>query len=199
MVAMDWTDFDADNQATIMLALISDQGRSTPLVWLTVDKSTLKDHRNFYEHRVLIRLASCLPAGIKVCIVADRGSGDQKLYRMLTEEVPSRIVWKFGDEVSDAMNSGSSCQAMHGGVSFSGNVCQPSTFRMVIWPEASRAQNNIAAVSADGSTVCVLIRLLNSSWSRSIAFVVRADFHWLSGNRTSYPQSRGKCDRQMGF
>ena len=31
VVAMDWTDFDADNQATIMLALISDHGRSTPL------------------------------------------------------------------------------------------------------------------------------------------------------------------------
>ena len=31
--------------------------------------------------------------------------------------------------------------------------------------EASSAQNNIAAVSADGSTVWVLIRRLNSSWS----------------------------------
>src|SRR5689334_8582670 len=54
---------------------------------------------------------------------------------------------------------------------------------MVIWPEASNAQNSIAAVSAEGSTVCVLIRRLNSSWSRSIALVVRADFHWLSGSR----------------
>jgi hypothetical protein len=30
-----------------MLALMSDHGRSTPLVWLTVDKSTLKDRRSF--------------------------------------------------------------------------------------------------------------------------------------------------------
>src|SRR5215470_1688374 len=44
---------------------------------------------------------------------------------------------------------------------------------MVICPEASNAQNIIAAVSADGSTVWVLIRRLNSSCSRSIAFVVR--------------------------
>ena len=42
---------------------------------------------------------------------------------------------------------------------------------MVIWPDASSAQNSIAAVSADGSTVCVLIRRLNSSCSRSPAFV----------------------------
>jgi hypothetical protein len=74
VVAMDWTDFDADSQATIMLALISDHGRSTPLVWLTVDKSMLKDRRSFYEHRVLVRLAELLPAGVKVCIVADRAS-----------------------------------------------------------------------------------------------------------------------------
>ena len=29
-VAMDWTDFDADNQATIMLSLITRHGRTTP-------------------------------------------------------------------------------------------------------------------------------------------------------------------------
>ena len=42
---------------------------------------------------------------------------------------------------------------------------------MLIWPEASSAQNSMAAVSAEGSTVCVLIRRLNSSCSRSMAFV----------------------------
>ena len=68
-------------------------------------------------------------------------------------------------------------------MSLSGRVRQPSTLRMVIWPDASSAQNNMAAVSAEGSTVCVLMRRLNSSWSRSTAFVVRADFHWLAGNR----------------
>src|SRR4051794_11022581 len=40
----------------------------------------------------------------------------------------------------------------------------------------------MAAVSAEGRTVWVLIRRLNSSCSRSIAFVVRALLHWLGGN-----------------
>src|SRR3954466_7785170 len=53
-------------------------------------------------------------------------------------------------------------------------VCQPSTLRMLIWPEASRAQNSMAAVSAEGSTVCVLMRRLNSSCSRSIVLVEAA-------------------------
>ena len=79
VVALDWTDFDSDRQATIMLSLITDHGRATPLVWLTVDKRTLKDNRSLYEHRVLVRLAELLPADIKVCVVADRGFGDQKL------------------------------------------------------------------------------------------------------------------------
>jgi hypothetical protein len=48
---------------------------------------------------------------------------------------------------------------------------------MLIWPEASRAQNSMAAVSVDGSPVWALIRRLNSSCSRSIAFVVHALFH----------------------
>ncbi len=62
VVALDWTDFDADKQATIMVSLITDHGRATPLVWLTVDKATLKHNRSLYEHRVLVRLAELLPA-----------------------------------------------------------------------------------------------------------------------------------------
>jgi hypothetical protein len=86
-VAMDWTDFDDDNQATIMLSLITTHGRATPLVWHSVDKTTLKDNRNRYEHTVLVRLAEALPADVKVLIVADRGFSDHKLYRVLTEEL----------------------------------------------------------------------------------------------------------------
>ena len=77
LVALDWTDFDADNQATIMLSLITQHGRATPLVWLTVNKAELKDRRSLYERRVLVRLAEIVPAGVGVCIVADRGFGDQ--------------------------------------------------------------------------------------------------------------------------
>ena len=54
------------------------------------------------------------------------------------------------------------------------SVCQPSTLRMMIWPQGG-AQNSIAAVSAGGSRVCVLILRLNSSCSRSVAFF--ADEH----------------------
>jgi hypothetical protein len=106
VVALDWTDFDADKQATIMLSLITDHGRATPLVWLTVEKDTLKDHRSLYEHRVLVRLAELLPADIKVCVVADRGFGDQKLYRMLTEELCFDYVIRFRGNIAVTATTG---------------------------------------------------------------------------------------------
>ena len=99
-VAMDWTEFDADGQATIMLSLLTRHGRATPLLWLTVDTATLKNHRNAYEYQVLVRLAEALPADIKVCIVADRGFGDQKLYRVLTEELKFDYVIRFRGNIT---------------------------------------------------------------------------------------------------
>ena len=60
-VAMDWTEFDADGQATIMLSLLSRDGRATPLVWLTVDKAALKNRRNGYEYQVLVRWPNSPP------------------------------------------------------------------------------------------------------------------------------------------
>ena len=89
-----------------MLSLITDHGRATPLVWLTVDKDTLKDHRSLYEHRVLVRLAELLPADIKVCVVADRGFGDQKLYRMLTEELYFDYVIRFRGNIAVTATNG---------------------------------------------------------------------------------------------
>jgi hypothetical protein len=99
-VAMDWTDFDADDQATIMLSLLTRHGRATPLMWLTVDTSTLKNRRNEYEYQVLVRLAEALPADVKVCIVADRGFGDHKLYLVLTEELKFDYVIRFRGNIT---------------------------------------------------------------------------------------------------
>ncbi len=94
-VAIDWTEFDADGQATVMLSLLTRHGRATPLLWLTVDTSTLKNRRNEYEYQGLVRLADALPTEMKVCIVADRGFGDHKLYQVPTEELKFDYVIRF--------------------------------------------------------------------------------------------------------
>src|SRR5450432_3308806 len=83
IVAMDWTDFDADDQTTLALNLVTNHGRATPLLWLTVLKGELKDRRNDYEDLCLARLAEVLPEGVAVTILADRGFGDSKLFAYL--------------------------------------------------------------------------------------------------------------------
>jgi len=83
VVAMDWTDFDADNQSTLALHLVTRHGRATPLLWLTVDKDELKNQRNDFEDLCLSRLKALLPKDVTVTILADRGFGDVKLFEFL--------------------------------------------------------------------------------------------------------------------
>jgi hypothetical protein len=85
LVAIDWTDFDHDDQATLALHLASGHGRAAPLLWLSVWKDELKDRRNDFEDACLRRLAELVPSGCRVTILADRGFGDQKLFAFLVE------------------------------------------------------------------------------------------------------------------
>lgn len=83
VVAMDWTEFDRDDQSTLSISLLTKHGRATPLVWRTVLKSELKDQRNALEDALVHQLLGCLPVGVKVTLVADRGFGDQAFYEFL--------------------------------------------------------------------------------------------------------------------
>ena len=83
VVALDWTEFDKDDQSTIAMYLVTKHGRATPLIWKTVVKSQLKDRRSGYELEVIERLHEILPAATKVTLLADRGFADQKLFAYL--------------------------------------------------------------------------------------------------------------------
>lgn len=85
VVAMDWTDFDRDGQATLALNLVTGHGRATPLLWLTVWKEELTEQRNDFEDACLGRLKELVPPGCAVTILADRGFGDHKLFAFLDD------------------------------------------------------------------------------------------------------------------
>src|SRR3954449_2554528 len=84
VVAMDWTDFDADGH--LALKLVTRHGRATPLIWLSVLKDELSNARNDYEDAAVRRLAEVLPDDVKVTILADRGFADTKLFGFLDEQ-----------------------------------------------------------------------------------------------------------------
>jgi hypothetical protein len=83
LVALDWTDFDADGHSTLVLSMITKHGRATPLMWRTIEKSTLKGKRNDYEDELLSDFAAIVAGETQVTLLADRGFGDTKLFELL--------------------------------------------------------------------------------------------------------------------
>ena len=83
LVAMDWTAFDHDDQATLLLSLVTGHGRAAPLLWLSVWKDELRNQRNDFEDACLRRLSELVPSGCRVTILADRGFGGQTLFAFL--------------------------------------------------------------------------------------------------------------------
>jgi hypothetical protein len=90
VIALDWTDFDDDDHTTLAAHLITTHGRATPLIWMTVPKSTLEGQRNAHEHKLLEKLHECIAENVRITVLADRGFGDHKLYRML-----QTLGWDF--------------------------------------------------------------------------------------------------------
>lgn len=99
VVALDWTEFDRDNQATIAIHLVTQHGRATPLLWKTVVKSRMRGWRNEYEDVLLERLRQVMPEGVKVTVLADRGFGDQALYELLKDQLGFDFVVRFRGNV----------------------------------------------------------------------------------------------------
>lgn len=90
VVALDWTEFDKDDHATLCAYVVTSHGRATPLTWKTVKKSTLAGKRNDYEYEVIERLHGALVPEIAVTLLGDRAFGDQKLYAFL-----SSLGWDY--------------------------------------------------------------------------------------------------------
>ena len=106
VVALDWTEFDADGQSTIALHLVTNHGRATPLIWKTVKKSKLKNRRNDYEDALLVQFKEILPPGVQVKVLADRGFGDHKLLEFLLNELGFSYVIRIRSNITVTAASG---------------------------------------------------------------------------------------------
>ena len=150
VVAMDWTDFDADNQATLALSLITRHGRATPLLWLTVDKDELKDQRNDFEDLCLTHLKAILPEGVAVTILADRGFGDVKLFEFL-DSLGFGYVIRFRGNVHVTAADGETRLAADW-------VGKKGRARLLRGAELTAARHKV------GAAVCVHARGMKEAW-----------------------------------
>lgn len=85
LIAIDWTDYDADDQTTLCAYLLTTHGRALPLLWETHKKSALKGNRTAMELAFVERLNDVIHEEMKVVVVADRGFGYQQLVQKLHE------------------------------------------------------------------------------------------------------------------
>jgi hypothetical protein len=56
VLCLDWTEYAEDGHHRIALSLVTKHGRSTPVLWKTVEASSLANHRNDYEDELLRQL-----------------------------------------------------------------------------------------------------------------------------------------------
>lgn len=94
-VNLDWTEFDHDDHTTISVSLVTRARRAIPLMWLTVEKSRLKNRQRKYEQAVLQMLKEALPQKLRVVVLADRGFGDVKLYRFIKKTLGFDFVIRY--------------------------------------------------------------------------------------------------------
>jgi hypothetical protein len=95
VVAVDWTEFASNGHSTVAISMITEHGRATPLMWMTVATKKLKKRRSRYEDRVLWQLRLAVPDHIHVTVLADRGFADTGLFWTLQEKMRFDYVIRF--------------------------------------------------------------------------------------------------------
>ena len=110
VVALDWTNFVRDGHETIVLSMLTGHGRATPLMWKTVQASTLKGNQRRYEDELLRALREAMPAGVKVTVVADRGFGNGPMFQYLSEELGFEYVIRLRGDIYVTSAKGGAAQ-----------------------------------------------------------------------------------------
>jgi len=188
VVAMDWTDFDADSQTTLALNLVSNHGRATPLLWLTVLKDELKNSRNDFEDLCLARLAELLPDGVSVTILADRGFGDTKLFGFL-ETLGFHYVIRFRGNIHVTAADGETRAAAEW-------VGKDGRARKLRDAEVTAARHKVGAV------VCVHARDMKAAWclaASNAEATAREIINYYARRWTIEPSFRDTKDLRFGM
>lgn len=102
LVTFDWTDFDADDHATLVVSLVAaETKRAIPLVWRTVYKSELKGNQRRHERELLATLRRLVPQNVHLIVLSDRGFCDVALYRHM-RKLNIDFITRFRPNISVA-------------------------------------------------------------------------------------------------
>ena len=189
VIAMDWTDFDADDQTTLVFSLVSNHGRATPLLWFSVFKAELEGKRNDIEDMCLVRLKEALGDGVKATILADRGFGDAKLFGFLGKLGFEYVVRFRGDTFVTAADG----ETRHAGdfVGVNGRA------RKLVRAKVSKGtQQEVGAV------VCVKAKGMKEAWhlaASNAEATSRAIINLYSRRWTIEPGFRDTKDLRFGM
>ena len=156
VIALDWTDFEQDDQETLVASLITGHGRATPLLWTTLVKSASGGNRQLVEDQMLQRLREVIASQVKVTVVADRGFADVKFYALLGQLGFEYVVRSRADVLVTSEEA--------------------ETKRAAEWvPEGGRAKvlrgaRVTAAMVPVGAVVCVKRKGMKDSWCLATSF-----------------------------
>ena len=156
VIALDWTDFEQDDQETLVASLITGHGRATSLLWTTLVKSASGGNRQLVEDQTLQRLREVIASQVKVTVVADRGFADVKFYALLGQLGFEYVVRSRADVLVTSEEA--------------------ETKRAAEWvPEGGRAKvlrgaRVTAAMVPVGAVVCVKRKGMKDSWYLATSF-----------------------------
>ena len=151
VVAVDWTEFASNEHSTVVISMITEHGRATPLMWMTVATKKLKNHRSQFEDRALWRLRRAIPDHVDVTVLADRGFADTGLFWTLKEKMRFDYVIRF--------KAGTFVESADGDVQTAGDWV-PSNGRpqRLLQPRMTRKRRAVPAV------VCVKRASMKEAW-----------------------------------
>jgi hypothetical protein len=188
VAAVDWTDFDKDDQTTLVISSMTTHGRATPLMWRTVKKSTLAGTRSQIESDLLRKLREALPIETRVTILADRAFGDQALYEQLTDwQMDYVIRFRGSILVTDVAGE------MRTAGEWVGAGGRAKLLR------GARVTNDKTVV---GAVVCVQAKSMKEPWclATSLATASASDLIQLYGRRFTIEENfRDTKDPRFGF
>lgn len=204
LVAMDWTEFDSDDQSTLCVYLLSNHGRALPLLWQTVVKSRLRGQRTEYELAMVRRLADIVGPSVRVVLTADRGFGYQDLFCLLHElgidyviRVRSNIELHAADGTSRKTGewvTPSGRARKLSDVRITADETEVATFVAV---HAKRMKDPWLLASSLDDTASVIIKLYGKRFSIEETFRDQKDNRFGLGLRATRIGTPGRRDRLL--